>query len=423
MSTTIPDRPGADKLTPRLNARSRTPGSGRWARLGLLATILALATLNGWWSWGDRMTPTIKQVDALIASGQLVEAEQALATRLRWSSGDGEARMNRARLLIKRGDTIAGAEELHRVPAWWPSRREASFLEGQAFKMAARARDAEAAWRTCLVADPLHPTPSSLLHGSAKELVTLAVLEGRLDEARAVLWRVYEESNALERPEVLATRVRAEVERIDHDEAIAKLRAFTQADPADLDALRALAIEEHATSDEAGCDRDLAACLAIRSDDPATWRARLEILHDRGDVDTLHQAITALPASTQEDGRIWMYRGIDRQRLEDPAGAIEAFRRSAGLAPTDPEVLYKLGLAEVAAGQQAEGRDHLASSQELRRAYGSLRDGYYALLEQVRRFPRDQAAYRSAVEGVAANLRTLGFAREADAWLAQLPRT
>ena len=369
---------------------------------------------------GRLVAAGIKAIDALIAGGKLDEAERALASRLRWSGGDGEARMKQARLLVKRGDNLGGARALHLVPFWWPARAEASFLEGQAFKRADRLRDAEAAWLACLAADPLHPTPSAMFHGAAKELVTLYILEGRIDEARATLWRAYEESTPQERPGVLATRVRAELERIDHQEAVERLLAAVEADPDDRAARRALALERHAIGEEAASDRDLDACLERWPDDAASWRARLEILNARGDVEAYHATLARLPGSADGDARIWMYRGARPPARRRPRGGQRGVpprrRARAGRA----EVLYKLGMAEVARGRPAAGREHLARSRELRQAYETLRDGYHDFLEQVRRAPRDEAGYRQAIEKLAATCRVLGFAREADAWLAQL---
>jgi tetratricopeptide (TPR) repeat protein len=191
-----------------------------------------------------------------------------------------------------------------------------------------------------------------------------------------------------------------------------------RSDPDDLDARRALALEEHAIGDNAGADRDIELCLRDRPDDPLAWRTRLEILQDRGDVDAMHEVVARLPSITETDARVWYYRGLDVQRAGDQAGAVEAFRRAAKLALTDPEILYKLGMTETALGQVEAGRAHLARSRQLRQAFGDLRDHYHSFLEQSRRTPLDPEAYRSAVERIAATCRTFAWSREADAWLA-----
>jgi len=410
-----PKMPDPSKNRPTSRAR------GLGLRRGLTVASLVLAGLNAWWAWGDWPSPSMKTIEALIARGRTVEAERDLAERLRRSRNDGDARMKRARLLVRRGDTLGGALELHQVPDWWPIRGEASFLEGQSFKRAGRARDAEAAWKACLADDPLHPLPSTMFHGAAKELVTLYVLEGRLDEARAVLWRAYDEATPVERPGLLATRVRLELERIDHAEAVERLRFYLKADPDDLDARRALGVEEHATGDEAASDRDLETCLKARPDDLPTWRAVLDIRQERGDADGFSEAIARLPKTFGGDARLCLYEAIARQRSGDAAGALAGFRRAAVLAPNDPEILYKLGQAELAEGLAEQGRSHVVRTREIHAASEALKDDYQAILEQLARSPRDEAGYRSAIQRVAATCRTLGWTREADAWLALIP--
>jgi tetratricopeptide (TPR) repeat protein len=394
---------------------------GGWPlRWGLRTLMIALVVVNAWWLWGDWSPSGMKTIDASIARGRLDEAERALDRRLRWSAGDGEARMKLARLVLKRGDTLAGARQLNQVPFWWPAKGEASFLEAQAFKRVDRLRDAESAWKACIVADPLHPVRPELFHGAVKELVALYVLEGRLDEARQALWRAFDEATPEERLGVLATRVRAELERIDHKEAVTRLRAYVAADPEDWDARRALPLEEHATGDEASVDRDLEAGLLARPDDPTFWRARLEILHDRGDLEAFREAIARVPSTTEGDAKVWMYRGVARQTDGDVPGALEAFRRSAELAPNDAEIIYKLGMAELARGLTVPGREHLARTRQLHQAYSDLKDAYHGFREQARRNPRDDPGYRSSIGRLAEACRLLGWQREADAWLAQI---
>ena len=63
------------------------------------------------------------------------------------------------------------ADQLHRVPSWWPSKSEALLREGQYALAAGCPRDAEAAWLACLHDDPLHPTPTKALAAAVRELI------------------------------------------------------------------------------------------------------------------------------------------------------------------------------------------------------------------------------------------------------------
>ncbi len=394
----------------------RTPMRARVVRWGGRALVLALVALNAWYFWADRPAPAMKAIDAAIAGGRLYDAERDLRARLRSSPADGDARIKLARILVKRGDQLGCARELHQVAGWWPAKAEASFLEGQAFKQVDRARDAEAAWQVCIADDPLHPVPGVLLHGAAKELVVLYILESRMDDVRRTIWRAYDAATPAERPGVLVMRMRAELERIAHEESVVKLRRFVAADPEDWEARRSLAVEEQAIGDATAADAALTACLRARPSDPSLLRTRLEILNGRGDVDAIRAVIGRLPPEADGDARIWMYRGIVRQWDEDHAGAFEAFSRSARLDPNDPEALYKLGMAEKQLGREAEAQEHLGQSRQLYQAFELLKVAYNEYAEQSRRLRRDPAGYRAAVEGLATLCRKLGWEREATAW-------
>ncbi|WP_435009075.1 tetratricopeptide repeat protein [Tundrisphaera lichenicola] len=423
------DRQGTRPKTPRSQPTpavvastrpERSDSRGRVLRWTVWTLSLALVGLNAWWTWGDWSLGDMKAIDASIARGKLDEAEQALRTRLRWSPSDGDARTKLARILAQRGDQLDCARELHEVPSWWPSKSESSFLEAQAFKRVSHAREAEAAWLACIADDPLHPAPPNLFAGAAKELVALYVLEGRLDEARKTLWRAYDQATPIERPGVLAMRVRAELERIAHEEAVAKLRGYIEADPQDWDARRALALEEQAIGNGEAADRVLNDCLQSRPDDIKARQAQLEILQQRGNMDEARAVIDRLPSEADQDAKIWMYRGLVRQSERDDPGAFEAFRRSVELSPNEADTLYKLGMVEQRLGKTDQARDHIARSRELHQAYANLSGAYQAFLDQTRKEPRDEAGYRESIEKVASLCQTLGWQRVADAWRLEL---
>src|SRR3954451_15170382 len=130
-------------LTLRTNPATR-PLPARWAyRLA----VVALVGVNAWWIVREnRPLPDLQDIARSVARLRYDESDCALRERLRRSPGDGESRMLLARSLAARGDLLGCARELHLVPPWWPSKREALYLEGESFLGADRARDAEAAW-------------------------------------------------------------------------------------------------------------------------------------------------------------------------------------------------------------------------------------------------------------------------------------
>jgi len=137
--------------------------------------------------------------------------------------------------------------------------------------------------------------PPRFFHGAARELIGLYILEGRLDEARRTVWRAYEASDRADRPGILVMRMRAELERIAHEEAVAKLRRYVGTTPDDWEARRALALEEQWAGDQAAANRHMAACLKARPADPVVWRTWLEILDQRGDHDGIQAALADSP--------------------------------------------------------------------------------------------------------------------------------
>jgi tetratricopeptide (TPR) repeat protein len=380
------------------------------------ALVAGLTALNVWWFWADRPSLDIKTIDAWVVRGRPDDAERALRDLL-WRSPDhGDARMKLARLLGERGDYLGCAGQLHLVPFWSPAKAEARFLEGQAYRLVERARDAEAAWEACIDADPLHPAPPRHFHAAARELIAQYVLEGRLDDARRTIWRAYDAAGPTDRPAILVMRLRAELERIAHDEALSRLRQFVAADPGDWEARRALALEEQLAGHEAAADRNMAACVAANPDDPAGWRTHLQILHHRGDREGMIAVLPRLPASADGDAEVWKYRGLAREWVGDLAGALDAYGLAARLNPYEPEYLYKLATVEQRLGLLEPASEHARRSHQLRDALLRLREAFLAFLETSEHSEPGDAPYRAAVERLATFCGQLGMRREADAW-------
>ena len=221
-----------------------------WAgRLAFWTVIMGLIGLNVWWVWDARPLESTEAISRWIDQKRLQEAEQELRRCLRQSPHHGEARTLLARVLTVRGDFLSSARQLHQVPRWWPTKGEMLLLEGQAFLAADRARDAEAAWKDCLADDPLHLVPAATLAAAARELIGLYRLEGRDDEALAVLWTLYDRAEPANHPSLLARLLRL---RVDHEapaDAAATFRRFIETTPDDWEARRALACAEQARGD------------------------------------------------------------------------------------------------------------------------------------------------------------------------------
>jgi tetratricopeptide (TPR) repeat protein len=383
--------------------------------LGYAAAVLGLVGVNAWWllreSWP---LAELKVVGSWIGQGRYDEAEAALREHLRRSPHQGEARMLLARAKLLRGDRLGGAAELGRVPDWWPAKREALFAEGQAYWTAQRARAAERAWKACVKDDPLHPTKSDYFVGAAEGLLEIYAPEGRMDEARAMLWELYGQVPPHQQPMVMNKWLQTVLLRLDPKEAVAMLRRFVAADPADCDARRALARLAQAAGDDAEADRQLQACLEYLPGDVANWRARLETLAARGDRAAMMAAVRRLPASTAADPAIWGYRGQALLAAGDLRGAADAFRRAIALRPFDEELFYRLSLVERRLGEADRARDHQRRSQSLRATRARLAEAAEAFRQAL---DGSRAADMAAAAGRLSTLcAALGWPQAAEAW-------
>jgi tetratricopeptide (TPR) repeat protein len=371
--------------TPVAATSPRRRDRRRVARWGFRSIVAALVGFNVWWFVRDtRPVPELDSVVRLIALRRYDESDRALGEHLRRSPRDGAARMLLAQSLGARGDLLGCAEQLHRVPDWWPRKREALYLEGESFLKVDRARDAEAAWRACVEDDPLHPAPPGPRRAAAEGLIKLYAAQERWEEANEVAWRLFEAAAPADRPGLLILRLRTEVERIAPETRAARLRRYVAADPGDWTSRRGLARAELALGREAEAARQIRACLTARPDDLHAWCDWLEILERRGDVATLADALDRPPDSA-DDGRAWSFRGRVRQAQGDMTGALEAYRRAASLRPHDDQVLYRLALVERHIGSPERAESLLARSK-------SLRDARDQLFHALRAYSRAAAA-------------------------------
>ncbi len=395
---------------------SRSSGRvGRWL-FGL--TCLALVAGNLWWLARDLWpVPELAEINRLMGRGKAADAESALRARLARHPLDGEARILLARLLAKRGAAGECADELRRVPRWWPDRRQASYMEGEAAITVNRARQAEAAWWDCARDDPLHPAPPDLVNGAIKRLVALYVLEGRPEPARAVIWQAYRQARPTEKPAILDYRLRVEIERIEAGEAVAVLRTYVAADPADRDARRALALAEQAAGDPAEADRQVARCLADDPLDVASWRVQHSLLNDRNDPAALIAAAAALPAAvaSAEDPVLQRLRARAFEEAGDLSAALTALRAAETLDPADAEVQFRLARVEQRLGQSESAAGHRDRHQTLLRAREALPAARAKFQALAASRPPDDPDRRAATDNLAALCDTLGWPQLAGA--------
>ena len=165
-----------------------------------------------------------------------------------------------------------------------------------------RAKDAEACWLAVAGDDPLHPSPADVAHDAGNELIKLYAVEDRWDDLRVILWQAYEKANPADYMGFYM-RVRSELERVAPDETIKKLERYVAADPADWEALRALAKAASALGRPAEAARHFQACLKGKPDDARAWSDYLNMLHAQGDMDAWSALLDQVPPVRRRRGR------------------------------------------------------------------------------------------------------------------------
>jgi tetratricopeptide (TPR) repeat protein len=411
----------------RKDRASRTPPlrvvSGRvaWAgRISFWSLVLTLCGTNVWWAW-DSMRPlaSLSNLRTWIDQNRLNDAEREARRWLRQFPHHGEARILLSRILAANGDSLASAEQLHQVPLWWPSKREVLVLEGQNFLRADCPRNAEAAWKAALADDALHPVSAASVTTAAVELSRLYIVEGRLDEARDVLWARYEMAEPAGRQFFLAKLLRLELEREAPATAAAILMRYVKVTPNDWDARRALARAEQSLGQSALASRDILACLKARPNDLRIWRDRLAILVAQDDLDGLVDAVAQLPAAAAQDGECWKFRGLAHLHRQDWSPAMNAFEKALELEPGKAECHgYLVRIAE-RLGNPQKADYHRRQCQALVAASAELPAALHEALESIRN--PQPGALPPAFTRVIALYKTLGQTREATAWSRSLP--
>jgi tetratricopeptide (TPR) repeat protein len=383
----------------------------------LMALVTCLAGFNAWWYWRDhRPVPDLETVAVWMSRQQYAQAELALRERLRRSPIDGEARIDLARVLAARNDLLGCARQLHQVPSWWPTKNEALYREGSVSMMLGRAKDAEAAWQAVVRDDPLHPGPPDIMHDATYGLLELYATEDRWEDAHVVLWRAYDEAALEDRPQLLAWRLRSELERVAPLETVPILRRYVAAVPDDWEALRSLARAELALGRKDVAERHFQACMKARPDDPRVWRDYLTMLHEQGEWDAFSALLARAPRAVESEPEIWKFRGMMCEKNGNIDGAAENYRQAIERNPNVLEYHYRLAVADERLGQRAEAAEHRKRTQQLREASAQLPKAYHDFLDAQAQRSTGGPDLATSIKQLASICETLGFARAAEGW-------
>jgi len=379
---------------------------------------LALLALNGTLLWGRRPPPDLKAI-AKLTDPSAVEA--ALKLRLARSPYDVETRRHLAMHYGQTNRPRESAEALALVPFFWPSKADALNFEGRQWLLAGYAAKAEQAFRAYLADDPNHPVDKPQRDKAEVALINVLSMEDRWDEVRELVWRIYDRVPPKDHREPTIMALRTRLERSSPAAALPTLRRYAEADPEDWQARRALARASQATGDPATADREGLAAIAAKPLDVAARRDRLAVLEARNDPKALLAAAAELPPESANDGATWAHRAWAHTQVGDLKAAVAAYREAARSLPFEPEIAYQLSLVE-------RRRGDANAAEAARRRSTLLRDARAPIPKLLTEFvdaadspdPKQVAARDAAAWGLAERCRTLGWARDAEAW-ARLP--
>jgi tetratricopeptide (TPR) repeat protein len=265
----------------------------------------------------------------------------------------------------------------------------------------------------CIDLDPALGTPTEDTIGAWGTLGDHYVGQERFDEAREVIWKVFEAR--LRRGQrdsfYLTLLLRLRFESAEPEIAINRLRTFLANDPQDYDSHRALGIYLTRIGSLAEARDHIAIAYAANPTVPrfaATW---LWYLFHVNDVESVYDVMDHLSDEFDSLAEFWVYRGKAAEYRRDSAEAMRCFRRAVELEPNRIDANNLLAGALRRAGEKAEHAERLKTCQRLGAAYRDLAGIYAELRAQPNTAPTPEKC-----RDISALCQELGWTREADEW-------
>lgn len=260
-----------------------------------------------------------RQPDALSLLGVVLEAlgkpEEAVRHIRKAVAIDPKAALFRLHLgnaLQAAGDVKNAADEFRAAVRLQPQLAEAQYNLGNALRLLDDEAGAIAAYRVCLAQAPQ-------AHEAAVNLALLVSAQGAYDEAFALLEKVLAEQPQHLLARVTYANIADEAGR--YDASLREAQAAIRIDPANPDALFALALAQSRQPDEAAACHTYRQLVTVKPDHYAAW-------------DNLAQL---------------------EQAFAHHAEAEKAYQRALALAPDDPTINYHCALFDLLHGRLAQG--------------------------------------------------------------------
>lgn len=388
------------------------------ARAAALLLAVGLGAWNVWWFIREgRPVPDLETAQRAIGRGDYREGERLLRERLRRRPRDATVMTALARARAGQNDLLGCARMLLQVPEWSSQKAEALYRAGQSLYQIDHAREAEAAWLELTHEDPLHPVPNELFLDASMELLKLYAVEDRWPDAYPVIWAAHDRTQGADQVGWLMSRMRPELERVAHTQAIPPLKRFLAADPADLEARRALARAELAIGSRPEAEAQFQECRKRAPDQVRVWRDSLSMLLEQGDYDQFVALLDQPPKDADLEPETWFFRGTVAEKKGAWAEAEGHFKKAIELHPFTPKYYYRLAAVEDRLGERSQAAAHRKRTQRMNDARSQLPGAYNAFLAaqagDAGAKPADRAP---AARRLGSICETLGWARAAQAW-------
>jgi tetratricopeptide (TPR) repeat protein len=239
-------------------------------------------------------------------------------------------------------------------------------------------------------------------------------VENRWEEVRAVIRSALPRTEGVAREELLVMSLRTFLERWVPKAAYKTLTRYVAADPADLDARLALALNAQLLGRSDESDAQIAVCLQGRPADPNVWRTWLDLLKERGDLQALRKTLDRAPEVVSPV--LWPYRGQVLAQEGQLQAAFEAYSKAITARPNDADLYYSYALIARRLGKSREEEQALKKLKVMRKAREELPDAledYVKLRDEAGTTPEQRSAACARLSRVC---KELGWELDATEW-------
>jgi tetratricopeptide (TPR) repeat protein len=311
----------------------------------------------------------------------------------------------------RRGDIEGFIRVLDRVPDDSPEKARALFEQALAYRQIGDGIEFERTIAGCLARESNQQAPSETTLGAWGLLVDHYLIQQRWEDARDVLWKIFQAAPDLEGKKYILLRLLApDDDRYDTAQAIEWHGRFVARNSHDADARRALGLHLAHAGRMEEARTHLEFCAQNHPETPRFVESWLWFLLFAEDLDAATQTVEALPAAFDQLAPFWLYRGELHELRGEWSPALDCYHKALAIAPHRLDANNRLAQALRASRRRSEVLEQAGVTKQLSEAKRSLLDLRDRLL-------RESIVADSQTCATLAELcRVLGLNREALAW-------